>query len=107
MTAIGEHLSPLLVSEIVRPDRLWDAVGHAIQRLDIWTPQMDMDLVILGGDDTGTCVGAVGPLMLPAVLPLRCLAEDGLIRSFGWIRRTGPDCDDLNGGAAMVRRRGA
>lgn len=54
MTAIGEHLSPLLVSEIVWPDRLWDAVGDTIQRLDIWAPQMDVDLVILRGDDTGT-----------------------------------------------------
>lgn len=98
MTTIGEHLSPLLMSDIVWPNRLWDAVGHTIQGLDIWAPQMDMDLVILCGDDTGICVSAVGPLMLPAALPLRSLAEDRLC----WLWRTGPDCYDLNGGVVVV-----
>ena len=102
MTAIGEHLSPLFMSKIVWSNRLWEAVGHTILRLDVWAPQMDMDLVVLCGDDTGACVATVGPLTLPAVLPFWSLAEDRLICSLCWFWRTGPDCYNLNGGVVVV-----
>lgn len=107
MAAISDYLSPLLMSKVVWANRLWDAVGHAIQRLDIWAPQMDMDLIVLCGDDTGTCVRAVGLLTLPAVLPLWRLAEDSLARDLCWLWRTGPDCYNLNGGVVVVRCRRA
>ena len=103
MAAISEDLSPLLMSEVVRADRLWDAVGHTIQRLDIWAPQVNMDLIVLCGDDTGACVCAVGFLTLPAVLLLWRLAEDRLAHDLRWLWRTGPNCYDLNGGVAVVR----
>lgn len=101
MTAIGQHLSSLLMSEIVWPYRLWDAVCHTIQRLDIWAAQMDMDLVILCGDDTRISVCAVGPL--PAVLSLWSLAQDSLIGNLCWLWRTSTDSYDLNWGADVVR----
>lgn len=103
MTAIREHLSSLLMSEIVWPNRLWHAVGHTIQRLDIRAPQMYVDFVIICGDDAGTCVSAVGLLMMPAVLALWSLAENSLIGDLCWLWRTGPDCYDLNGGIVVVR----
>lgn len=92
MTAIGEHLSPLLMSEIIWPNRLLNAVGHTAQRLDIWVPQVDMDLAVLCGDDTGIRVSAVGLLILPAAPPLQSLAEDSRICNLCGLWRTGPDC---------------
>lgn len=93
------------MSEVVRPDRLRGAVGHTIKRLDVRAPQMDVDLVILCGDNTGARVAtAVG---LPAVLPLRRLAENGLTGDLRRLRRTRPDRYNLNGGAVVVGRHGA
>lgn len=54
MTAIGQYLSPLLLSKMV-----WANLLRTIQGLDIGAPQVDVDLIILCGDDARTRVGAV------------------------------------------------
>lgn len=52
MTAVGQHLGPLLVSEEIGPDGLSDAVAHAVHRLHVGAAQVDVDLVVLAaGDD--------------------------------------------------------
>ncbi|TNN54048.1 hypothetical protein EYF80_035739 [Liparis tanakae] len=56
VAAVGEHLSPLLVPEVVRPDGL----RRAARRLAVRAPQVDVDLVILRGDDAGVCAAAAG-----------------------------------------------
>lgn len=85
------------MSHIVWPNRLRDAVGHTIQRLNVRAPKMNVDFIILCCDDARTAVSAVGFLMLPAVLALWGLAEDSLICDFCRLWRTGSDCNYLNG----------
>lgn len=97
MTAIGEYLSSLLMADIVWAGRLRDAVGHSIQRLDVWAPQVNMDLTIFCCDDTGAGVSAGRSRMFPTVLPLWGFAEDGLICNLRWFGRAGPHCYNLNG----------
>lgn len=54
MTAVSEYLSSLFMSNIVWPNGLWEIVGHTMSGLEIWAPQMDVDLTVLCCDDTGT-----------------------------------------------------
>ena len=96
MTTIGQHLSSLVMSEIAWPHWLWDAVSHTIQRLHIWAAQVDMDLVILCGDDAGISVCALGFMVW-------ALARRSLIGTICWLWRTGPDSYNLNGAIVVVR----
>lgn len=50
---------------------------------------MNVDFVVLRGDDVGA--GAVGPLNLPAALPLWCHPEDCMTsHDLYWLRGQGP-----------------
>lgn len=98
MTAIGHNLGSLLMSKIVWASRL----RYTVQRLEIWAPQMNMDLIIICGDDTRTTVCAVGPL--PAAPSLRSLAQDGPIGNLSGLWGTSPDRHNLNGRVDVVGR---
>lgn len=104
MAAIGQHLSPLLLSKrVVRPTRLGDAVGYTMNSLDIGAPQVDVDLVVLCGDDAGTSASAVGPLDMPPVLSLVSHPEHSLTYDLCGLWRPAADHYDLNGRVVVIR----
>lgn len=100
MAAVGQYWCPwFLFGGVVRSPRL--ALSYTINRLDIGAPKMDVDLVVLCGDDAGT--SAVRPLELPTVLSLRAHREHGLTYDLTGFKRSSTDCYHLDGRAGVVR----